>query len=662
MLLLILLVGHRIASLWSERNKIGSRLQIRIVSIFSILSIIPTVLMALFSATFFHNGIESWFNEKNKIALDEALTVAHAYLEEHKKDMINDGLCVAKSLEVNLSQFPQITENFSENAETIGNIIEHYLQLKNISSSLLLDKACHVIARSKYSAQLHFEVITNDQIIESTTKQIFILPTREKDKIVAIANIKSPTDENMYLLMERRVDSKILEHVAKAQQAVEEFNSLYYQRTSFEIAFIIMFLIIGFLLLLSAISVALIFSWHLIKPISRLIEASQKVRDGNLNIKVKQESAHEELVLLTKTFNQMIDKIRTQQQQLITNNKEIDERRKFTESILASVSSGIICLDSNLNITIFNHSAKNLLGKNLKKSTLIYDIIPEISILFNKIDGSLNVYEADITHIKHGEHRFFLARVAVLTEKDKTHGFVITFDDLTNLVTAQKKAAWADVARRVAHEIKNPLTPIQLSAQRIEKKYLSQIVNDRETFSALTDVIVRQVGDIKRLIDEFSFFAKLPDPVFKTCKIAETCKQAVFLMQNAYQDIQLIHTLENVENTTIFADERLIHQAVVNIIQNSVNALKSREHLHENKIWVSIDENPKQLIIKIEDNGPGLPTEQRDMLTKAYFTLMPKGTGLGLAIVKKIIQDHGGYIEFHDRKGGGASVWLYIQK
>ena len=399
-------------------------------------------------------------------------------------------------------------------------------------------------------------------------------------------------------------------------------------------------------------------SWELLQVLL-LIDTSETIIDGDLKARVPEETQYEEITTLMRTFNQMISQVQKQREDLVEINKQLDERIKFSSSVLAGVSSGVIGIDNNA-VYVWNSAAEKLLGRPISFGEHIYNIIPEIEALLYA-PNSNGVAQKEMRYKKDNSELLLSVKVAhIETSSDYYNRFVITFDDLTNMVMAQKKAAWSEIARRVAHEIKNPLTPIQLSAERIRRKYISQINNDSGTFSELIDVIIRQVGDIKRLIDNFTHFAKLPDPILKPCNLYEICKQAVFFIQNASEDVK-ISLIEANTDLSVNVDERLIHQSVVNLIKNAVNALGTVTK-DDKKVQVSIKNDNDKFMVVVEDNGPGLPKEKIESLATPYFTLIPKGTGLGLAIVKKIVQDHGGELLFGDSDLGGAKITMSIPK
>ena len=618
--------------------------------------------MTFFSAFFFHNGIDSWFNDRNRTVLQESLQVAEAYIDEHKRQLLNDCTAVSKTLTYHIDKLTNLREqDFEKFSENVNFVLDDLCALKNLNSAILLDSSFNVIAHSKYSVALHFLNLQNEDISSIKERSSVILRSSFDDEknIRAISCFRTDNNEYLYLIIEKSIDSEILLQAKNARQAYDEYFQLLEERSSLEIAFIFMFFIVGIMLLVGSIVVAILYSWRIVKPISNLIDASETIINGDLKARVPEETQYEEITTLMRTFNQMISQVQKQREDLVEINKQLDERIKFSSSVLAGVSSGVIGIDNNA-VYVWNNAAEKLLGRQISFGEHIYNIIPEIEALLYA-PSSNGIAQKEMKYNKDNNELLLSVKVAhIETSSDYYNRFVITFDDLTNMVMAQKKAAWSEIARRVAHEIKNPLTPIQLSAERIRRKYISQINSDSETFTELIDVIIRQVGDIKRLIDNFTHFAKLPDPILKPCNLYEICKQAVFFIQNASEDVK-ISLIESNIDLSVNVDERLIHQSIVNLIKNAVNALGTVTK-DDKRVQISIKNESNKFMVIVEDNGPGLPKEKIESLATPYFTLMPKGTGLGLAIVKKIVQDHGGELLFGDSDLGGAKITISIPK
>jgi two-component system nitrogen regulation sensor histidine kinase NtrY len=624
--------------------------------------VVPSVMMCVFSAIFFHNGIESWFNKRNQTVLQESLNVAESYLREHKHNALTDCIAISKTLEYHIEKiYDSMEDDWMKFSKNIGFLLDDLCGLKGVDSAILLDADLNVVAHSKYSVSLHFLSISFKKIkeIEISPKNGIILDVYEDQKSIVAASCFKNSDEYMYLIIEKSIDSNILSQAKNTRIAYDEYFRSLKDRNSLEIAFIFMFLIVGILLLIASILVAIVYSWRIVKPVSNLIDVSEEIINGNLKARAKEDGSYEEIKLLSKTFNQMIKQIDNQREDLVRINRKLDERIKFTASVLAGVSSGVIGID-NYTIYIWNTAAEKLLGGKIIFGEHIGSIFPEIVELLKLMGEQVTSLQREIQFKKQNQILLFSVKIENLTPQKNDSRFVVTFSDLTDMIMVQRKAAWSEVARRVAHEIKNPLTPIQLSAERIKRKYLPQITEDTQIFSELINVIVRQVGDIKRLIDEFNFFARLPNPNLKECNPYDICNQAVLLMQNASDDVDVTFHHDNKNDiSNIRADEQLLHQSVVNLIQNAINALSTVSN-KDKKVVVSLEQTDICTKITVEDNGPGFPKEKIEALTMPYFTLMPKGTGLGLAIVKKIVQDHGGELFLEESSLGGAKVIISI--
>ncbi|MEX1107535.1 MAG: ATP-binding protein, partial [Dongiaceae bacterium] len=428
------------------------------------------------------------------------------------------------------------------------------------------------------------------------------------------------------------------------------------------------FFIVALLLLIASVWVALIVANQLARPIGRLFTAAEQIRAGDLSTRVPEGDSVDEIGSLSRAFNRMAAQLEDQRTALISTNRELDDRRRFTEAVLGGVSAGVIGLDSAGRINLPNRSAADLLGVDLDQHAgkLLADIVPEMGeLLAEAAERPRRVIEGQVTLLQQGQNRSLLVRIAGDIGAGELLGYVVTFDDVTDLMVAQRKAAWADVARRIAHEIKNPLTPIQLSAERLKRKYLKQITNDPETFIACTDTIVRQVGDIGRMVDEFSAFARMPAPVFRQHDLVNLARQALFLQREAHPRIAY-HFQAPTPGIGVRCDARQIGQVLTNLLQNAADAIDGREPtddqhvLPKGEVWLEITVDDHAVTVIVSDNGKGLPTSGRERLTEPYVTTRVKGTGLGLAIVKKIMEDHGGRLHLGDRPEGGARITLYF--
>ena len=429
-----------------------------------------------------------------------------------------------------------------------------------------------------------------------------------------------------------------------------------------------MFAVIALIVLLSSAWIGLDFANRLVAPIRRLIGAANVVSTGNLNIQVPVYRSEGDLAHLGETFNKMTSELRTQHEDIVRARDLIDSRRRFTEAVLAGASAGVIGVNADGRITILNRSAERLIGRAESEALgrPLREIAPEIGEIFAAARSSnQRLIQRQIAVNRDGQERNFSIRVTSEQAPESEHGYVITIDDITELVLAQRSSAWSDIARRIAHEIKNPLTPIQLSAERLRRKYGKLITEDASVFEQCTDTIVRQVDDIKRMVDEFSRFARMPKAVFADEDVADTVRQAVFLLRVGHPDIDFDVELEADVMPARF-DRRLISQALTNIIKNATEAIGAvpPDELGRGRIVVSAKREGSEAVIDVVDNGIGLPKENRARLLEPYVTTREKGTGLGLAIVGRILEEHGGRIELRDaadKIAGARGAWMQLR-
>ena len=462
----------------------------------------------------------------------------------------------------------------------------------------------------------------------------------------------------------RFIEPRVLAHRDQTHLAAAQYERLEGQRSGFQITFAVIFILVAMLFLAAAISIGIHFAAQLADPISRLVAAAERVRSGDLAARVPEGEKDDELSSLSRAFNRMTYQIQAQQRELIEANRQLDERRRFTETVLTGVSAGVIGLDRVGRIHLPNRTASALLGVDLDLSIGedLVEVAPEMAGLLDEAARRPDrLAQAQVQIAGSNGTRTLLVRIAAEQDVEEVSGFVVTFDDITELLSAQRKAAWADIARRIAHEIKNPLTPIQLSAERLRRKYLKEVKKDPETFKICTDTIIRHVEDIGRMVDEFSSFARMPAPVLKPEDVTTIVEQVVFLQRTAHPEIAI--ELRFAERPLpLRCDARLLGQAVINIVKNAIESIEARivesGKSPPGQIRVAVGERDGEVMVVVEDNGKGLPQRGRERLTEPYVTTRTKGTGLGLAIVKKIMEDHQGELMLEDRDGGGARVWL----
>lgn len=641
-------VAKYIAALWAERksDQAGAKLHSRIVAIFSLLAIAPTILVAGFSAIVFGIVVQSWFTERVRTAIGESVAIAGAYLGEHQKVMSANAQTMAAELA------PLIRSPHS--SAFISQKLTDQIDLRALDEAIVINNHLEVLGRSRFSFALEFEPNLENDLKDAQTAPV-IYTNENNDRVRALVSIDPLT--NTYLLVGRAVSPTVLNRLEHALKAAQDFNKLEAQGSSIALKFAVIFVSMAILLLLAAVLGGLLFANKLSRPIRRLIQASDEVCKGNLSVRIAEEDETEELSSLTSAFNRMTAQLESQRDELLIANEQLDDRRRFTEAVLAGVSAGVIGLDAQRHIHLPNSSASKLLHLDLQEEIgkKLDQIVPEMASLFEEIKGTREDFiEKQVTLNRKGHGHTLLVRLSLNQLREKLMGYVVTFDDITQLQAAQRKAAWAEMARRIAHEIKNPLTPIQLSAERLKRRYTKQITQDVETFQNCVDTIIRQVDHLGQMVGEFSSFARMRTPHIQREDLVQICKEEVFLQQQGYPDLKI--EFHSPLNTLFFpCDRGQIGQVLMNLIQNAVQAIEAKKP-SQGYVEVVLETRGEKVILKVSDNGVGLPSEGRERLTEPYITFRDKGTGLGLAIVKKIIEDHGGSLSFHDHSGGGAVV------
>jgi two-component system nitrogen regulation sensor histidine kinase NtrY len=655
LLVLGVIVGRRMAGLWSSRKRgmAGARLQGRVVLVFSALVAVPAILTAMFSAIFFYVGVQSWFSDRVTTAVDESLAVAQAYLHEHQQAIRADALAMANDLN---REAPWIMGSTT----ALNHVVRTQALTRNLTEALVIDGSGHTIAKTGFAMNLELDPLDPTEIERARDGEVLIITNKDNNRVRALIRLDRFVDTFLYV--GRRVEPDVLSQISAAQNAVVEYKQLEGRSSEIQIKITMIFLVIALLLLMAAVWLGILFAKQLVTPIAALIDAAELVRAGDLNARVAEGGAEDEIATLSRAFNRMTSQLQGQRQDLIEANQQLDLRRRFTEAVLAGVSAGVIGLDVDGRVSISNISAAEFLG--MKESELsgryLADFVPQIEdLLRTATPNRITQAQFELTQ---GQSlpRTVLARVTTEYQSGQVRGYVVTFDDLTELTSAQRKAAWADVARRIAHEIKNPLTPIQLSAERLKRKYGAQITTDRQIFDNCTDTIIRHVGDIGRMVDEFSAFARMPAPVIKHENLTDLCRQLVGMRGEVQPGISF--DLQTEGTVLAECDGRQLGQALTNLLQNAIESVESRlvgESVPQpGHIKVSLINDAGLVTIAVVDNGKGLPSGERERLTEPYVTTRAKGTGLGLAIVKKIMEDHHGRLELDDVPDGGAVVKL----
>lgn len=649
-LILLMLLGtviaRQVVKLWSRRKMgiAGSRLHVRFVFVFSFLAAAPAILMAIFSSVFLYFGVQAWFNDRVSTAVNESLEVAQAYLREHQQVMRADVLAMANDLN---RAAPMLIEHQAQ----FDQFMQTQSTLRNLPEAMVFEADGDVMARSHLSVSLELDPLPKKAIEEAKSGDVVLMTGDLHDRIRAVVKLDRYIDA--YLYVGRIVDANVLLHMQRTQNAVNEYTTLEGRQAKLQISITALFLAVALLLLLAAVWFGLVFSQQLVGPISALITAAEKVSSGDLTARVKVAEEDDEIALLGNSFNHMTSQLKRQQDDILAANRML-------AAVLSGASSGVIGLDHDGVITLANSKAEELLlGKVDMQENLIgrklADFIPQVG---EKHEKDMQLEYA----VANGPRRTVLLRV---TAEQGGEGAVATIDDISLLVSAQRKAAWSDVARRIAHEIKNPLTPIQLSAERLKRKYLPQILDDPETFEKCTDTIIRQVNDIGHMVNEFSNYARMPIPVKKSENIVEVCQDALVLLRQAHPEIGFgfIASEPVIEAN---CDRSQLSQVMTNLLQNAIDSIHERQLTveGEGRVKIIVEQRGTNIAITVDDNGLGIPAKVKDHLLEPYVTTKKKGSGLGLAIVRKIMEDHGGSVvlddSYHqDLKTGAKAVIVF---
>ncbi|MEH6546152.1 MAG: PAS domain-containing sensor histidine kinase [Sneathiella sp.] len=654
--LLAIVICHRLIRMWrkGQVGGSGSQMHRRIVRLFSLIAVAPALMVALFSALFFNIYFQKHFSDPVNTAVSESLVVADAYIKEHIQNIRSDVFAMAA--QINRAP-PQILENRAR----FGAYLSDQVIARNLSEAVVIDGSQTVIAQSELSFALEFDEISPATFNEAREQDVVITTNGTDDRVRALIRLDRLLDG--YLYASRFIEPRVLEHLERTRAAAAEYQELKDEGFGIQIQFAAVFFIISLMVVLAAVWFGLVIASRLVGPIEDLVKAAERVRAGDLHTKVDEHRAYDEMATLSRAFNRMTGQLLTQRKELEETNDKLDERRRFTEAVLSGVSAGVIGVDKHGLINLPNRTATELLGK--KSQELVgqpfADVLPQIAFLLDEIrERPYRVAESQVQLQTGGIHRHLLVRVSAEISGSGLQGFVVTLDEITDLVSAQRMAAWGDIARRIAHEIKNPLTPIQLSAERIKRKYGRQIVEDIDVFNQCTDTIIRQVGDIGQMVDEFSSFARMPTPKFSPENLGELVGQAIFLQKVAHPEIEYVFD-DTPAPMTYACDASQINRVITNLLQNSADAIAGRDgletDLEKGRIAIEMFRQAENFVIQVTDNGRGLPEKDRSRLTEPYVTHREKGTGLGLAIVTKIIEEHGGTLTMLDAPNGrGAQI------
>jgi two-component system nitrogen regulation sensor histidine kinase NtrY len=658
--LLAVIVAWEIWALFRarRRGRAAARLHVRIVVLFGIVAVVPAILVAVIASITLDRGLDRWFSLRTRAIIGDAVVIAQTYVREHAFGIRAEVVALADDLS-------RIQNIFQQDRERFRQILTAQAQVRGLPAVMLIGPDLNVIERAQIQFPREFLVPSNLAIRDATSARPVVYLPEEADYVSAVVPLAGY--ENTYLYVARPIDPQVVRYLRTTQASAAEFASLEERRVGVQVAFALMYAVIAMILLLSAIWLGINFANRLVAPIRRLITAANLVASGNLFVQVPVRRAEGDLANLGESFNTMTQELRSQHDDIVRARDQIDQRRRFTEAVLAGVGAGVIGLDPEGRITILNRSAGQIVGRGDADlvGVPVIDVMPELAGLVAEALAGASRVQGTTQLVRSGRERTINVRVTTEQSRESEHGYVITLDDITELVVAQRSSAWADIARRIAHEIKNPLTPIQLSAERLRRKYGKVLLEDREVFEQCTDTIIRQVGDIGRMVDEFSSFARTPKPVVERQDLAETIRQVVFLMRVGQPDIVFDVELPTRAVPAQF-DRRLISQALTNIVKNAIEAIGAvpAAERGEGRILVRLGQDGGDAVVDVIDNGVGLPAEGRERLLEPYVTTREKGTGLGLAIVGKILEEHGGRVELYDAPAvaeGGHGAWVRLR-
>ncbi|ARW17906.1 sensor histidine kinase YycG [Komagataeibacter europaeus] len=676
LLLLATSLTEKVGRVVAERRSglAGARLHVRLVTLFGIVAVAPTIVVGTFAAVFFHYGIQIWFSDRVNTALNEALETSRGYLQEHNANIRTEAFSLANYLVSAQNGLSGSGGDLLHDPDALSQVLDSQATLRGLDVAVVYDPFTNTVVASGglmgRAANLK-DLPPPAATLMARTNEIAILDSPDEKTVRAVVTLGDTPP--LMLMIARPVDPDILEHMHRTEQVVADYKRLNGNRAKIQFTFVLIFALVAVLVLGAAILIGLMLANQIVRPLGLLILASERVSKGNLDSNVPEGERDDEVSSLSRAFNRMTTQLATQRAELVNATNQINERRRFTEAVLSGVSAGVIGLDSHGMIELPNRAASVLLQRDMAAGVgrPLTDVVPELGTMLERIaqEGGREL-TGEVQVLAGGRACTLLVRIGAEMQStvtgDFADGYVVTFDDITALQVAQRKAAWADVARRIAHEIKNPLTPIQLAAERLKRRFLREITSDPDTFAQCVDTIIRHVGDIGRMVDEFSAFARMPQPVMRMEDLSRIVREALILQRNAHPEILYeVHLPDR--GPLVQCDRRLVGQALTNLLQNAADAIAMRPEVGAaggdgviGTIRITLKQDDPNVILSVEDDGIGLPVEDRARLTEPYVTHKPKGTGLGLAIVKKILEDHGGSIGLADRAGSRGAVSTLI--
>jgi len=661
------LVLQRVVSLVSARRSVsaGSKLHLRLTRFFAALALIPTVTVAVFAVVTVNFGLEGWFSERVGNVLSSSFSAAEAYEQEHRKDLELDALSLARFINATRETSPFMSDGDTREVLTQG---QSQIQ-RGLREAFVIDGLGDIRARGLRSYLFDFEKPREEQIDQAHEAGILIIEDWNNNEFRALVPLNAFVDR--YLYVSRIVDGDILSLLDNTRETVTLYQQLESDRGQLLFEFGLIYLGFALILILASIWAGLWFAEQLARPVGRLASVVQRVGEGDLDVQVPEEKSDDEISMLGRYFNTMIVDLKAQRNQLIENADQIETRRRLFDSVLSSVTSGVIGLDSGGAVDFVNRSAERLLDiEGANEHQKIALMVPEFDKMFEKLrSAGKTVEQGEIRVTRNGKLESLLVRMARrLNDQGGLEGYVIAFDDVTDLVSAQRMAAWGDVARRIAHEIKNPLTPIQLSAERIQRKFGKKLGDEEDALGQYTEVIVRQTNDLRRIVDEFSKFARMPEPEKRETSLNTLINGSVVLLQSKETGIDFTCDLPT-DPVSARVDQTMITQVLTNLLKNAAESIEKKSETvsdhYKGEIRVSMSVDATSVNIRIADNGVGLPAD-RSKLFEPYYTTRSEGTGLGLPIVKKIIEDHAGTLRletaelFENNEHSGAVALITL--
>ncbi len=661
-LALIAIIAWRIATLVLARRarSAGSRLHLRMVRMFTIIAVAPALLLGLFAAITVTVTLESWLNERVGGVVRNSVQIAESYVKERHQTIRLDASMLS-------AEIARIAPYGTPRQQDLAKVLANVALRRRLAEVYVIDSSGKILARGPNSYLFLYQAPDERHLKNARPGEIYVFEDKRTAAIKALAALDGVFDSYIYLA--RPVDQEAARVLSDARAMASQYERLEEQRGDMQILFAILYIGFAVIVVSMAIWLGIWVADRLARPIGRLAGAADRVARGDLNARVHEEKGDDEIATLSRAFNRMTSQVQRQRDDLLDVNTELDHRRRFTEAVIAGVTAGVVGLDPLGNVDLMNASALQIIGDREEPKNVgdIDVLLPGTQNLVDRSEVSpLGISEGRVIRISEVGEREYLVRVACQRGEGGIEGYVLTLDDMTALVSAQRLAAWGDVARRVAHEIRNPLTPIQLSAERLRRKFGVQVEDNRPIFDQCVDTIVRQVGQIRRMVEEFSNFARMPKPEFADTPLDPLFSEIIGLHSAEYPEIEFVQIPER-SAITLKCDQGLVSQAFMNLVRNAAQSVREHhetEGRDDGRIEIRTEIAGGDLVINVIDNGPGFPVRERDKLTEPYVTNKKGGTGLGLAIVRRIVEDHGGTISLGDAMNGmgGAQVNIVFPK